>query len=503
MDSLKKNALVPILSCFSLGCLGVLAFAPFHFYPLIFISLAGLLLFFGQSSLKQAFYYGYSYGFGFFGLGIYWVYISLSDFGHAPVFLSLLLTLIFIGLLALFPACAAALLNYTFKKNSLFKYGLAFPAIWTLFEWARSWLFTGFPWLLVGNSQTLFPFKSLAAIGSVYMLSFIVAHISGVLLYLKYCSPFNRFKGLIYLLFLIGICASLSFIHWTQPQKKPITVSLIQGNLTPSLKWQPEQAENHYQHYLDLSNRHWDNQLLIWPEAAIPSLIFNESAIFHELEQITEKHKTGFIIGALYADHDAFSPHYYNAAIGLGKAKGLYFKHHLVPFGEYFPLANLTKPILTWLNIPMSDLSAGKLNQDFIHYEDRSISVFICYESIFPDYVRTHALNSDFLLILSDDAWFGQSWAQAQHLQMAQMRAIETGRYVLSTTNNGMTAIIDPEGKMIESIPAYQSGILSSKIESYSGNTPWVKFGPNIYLLICIFSLIIGKILEKRLIHFD
>lgn len=497
MSPIKRFFLAP--SCISIlaGLLGVFAFAPFHLFPLMLISLTALLWVFQQSSVAQAFRRGFYYGLGFFGAGISWVYVSIHSFGNAPAIASVLLTCCFIAVLALFPAFVGWILNRFYPANTSLKLWLVFPAIWTTMEWVRGWIFSGFPWLLAGSSQTYWPLSSLAPIAGPYMISFIIAQIAGAIIYYGYTSTTYRRYTLGYFCLLLLACALLNTHQWTHPTGKPIRVSLVQGNITPSLKWQPGVAEESFQHYLALTEGHWDNRLVIWPEAAIPTPLPNANGQIRQLQRLSQQHHAGLITGIPYESADIVDD--YNAAVSVGEAHGIYFKQHLVPFGEYFPLQAISKPLLYWLEIPMSNFKAGPINQHPLYYQQASIATFICYEIIFPEEVRSSAQQAEIILSISDDAWFGHSIAQAQHLQMVQMRAMETGRYALSATNNGMTAIINPQGKIVQQLPPFEEGVLTGEISRFKGETPWLRFGSNIFLLVCLFSLAIGKIRERKL----
>lgn len=491
----RDKFLNPAIYSFIFGIVGILAFAPFHLYPLMLVSLTGLIWIFHKSNKTQAFRYGFYYGLGFFGFGVSWVYVSLHTFGETSVILAGLLTLFFIAVLALVPASTGWLLNRFYPKNTSVKLWLAFPAIWTLMEWVRSWLFSGFPWVLAGSSQLYWPFNTLAPVAGTYTISFMLAQFAGGLVYYFHASTTHRRNTLIYFFVVLCICTGLALLTWTKPQPNPINVSLVQGNILPSLKWQETESEHALQNYMQLSQPHWDNQLVIWPEAAITTPLPFANTEFNPLRHLANQHHAGFITGIPY---EGVHMEMYNAAVSAGDAHGSYFKQHLVPFGEYFPMPKITRPILHQLHIPMSNFTPGATQQETIHYQNARIATFICYEIIFPDEVRSAAVNANVLLEMSDDAWFGHSFAASQHLQMAQMRALETGRYVLSVTNNGITAVINTQGKIVKRLPQNESGVLSAEIPLYAGDTPWMKYGSNIYLVLCLLSLFIAKIREKK-----
>lgn len=488
---IRPNDATPLLA----GLICVLAFAPFNFYPLAVVGLIALLISWRNTSKGRAFWRGLLYGIGLFSGGVYWIYISIHQFGNAPAIAALALTALLIVALALFPAFVGYLLMRFFYGCSFMHYLWAFPALFSTIEWTRSWIFTGFPWLSLGYSLTNSPFKFLAQYGGVFLLTFFIAQFSGGLVYAFYNKGKARYWVITYLIIISAAIVCLRFQTPTHASGKEATVNLIQGNISQSLKWNPKQAQATLERYEEMSKGYQDS-LIIWPEAAIPLPRDQAQSFLTKQTQMLDKDNNGLITGIPIASADGAS--FYNGAIALGAAHGDYYKRHLVPFGEYFPAPKLTRLVLAWLKIPMSNFSVGEINQEKITYQDLSIATFICYEIIFPEEALNFSNEANVLLALSDDAWFGRSTAQAQQLQMTQMRAIEMGRYVISATNNGLTAVIDPQGIITGQAAAYTQATLVAHVTPMEGNTFWMKHRMGPALLLWIILLMLSGFICKR-----
>lgn len=470
-----------------------LAFAPFGLFPLAIFSPAVLLGTWLKVTPQQAFLRGWLYGLGLFGTGIYWIYISVHTYGDANVFLSTLITVGLINIVALFLALTGYLLNHFFQRNDRYKILCAFPIYWVLLEWSRSWLFTGFPWLSIGYSQISSPLKGYAPILGIYGISYAVIVSAALLVDIalhfhnKQKKPMYQSIIILCLIWFFGACFSL--IHWTKPFGSPVQVSLVQGNIPQQLRWDPEQIEPTIKHYLDLTRPHWDSKIIVWPEGAIPLPVQSTGKILDNLDAVAKRHGTTFITGIpIKAPEDNVS--YYNAIITLGNGEGVYLKRRLVPFGEFTPNNAILKKTLGSLNIPMSDFIPGHAQTEFMTAGDIKISAFICYEIAFPEQVNTSRTDINMLLTVSNDAWFGHSIAQAQHLQMAQMRSLELGRPSLFVSNDGITAIIDAYGKIQASAPPHESYVLTGNVQPYEGQTPWQdsRLDPLLVVMILLLS---------------
>ena len=498
---LKKNQIsyVKEITALLAGGLLAFAFAPMGIYPLAIFSPALLLLLWLNSSAKRAFVLGLLFGIGFYTIGVSWVFISIHEFAHTSLLLALLITGLFIFILALFTASQAYLLNRFFPDNNRIKLYLVFPSSWALTEWLRSWIFTGFPWLLLGTSQVNAPLRGYAPVLGLFGLSFLIS-LSASLLLSLFCPFLNkRFdcqlnlikKTRLHFLFpLLGLITlwmvgyALSGIHWTQRAGKAVQVSLIQANIPQEIKWDPKYLKASLTNYLQLTQSHWGSRLIIWPEAAIPILQEKATYFLTQLSQQAKQHKTTIITG-IPIEKDF---KYYNAMIALGLDQASYYKQRLVIFGEYLPGWLIgAHGLLNLLDIPMSDFSSGPRHQPLFKVAQLNLGTFICYEIAYSSLVRQALQNkAQLLLTINDDAWFGHSFALAQHLQIGQFQALATGRYLIFLSNTGMTAIVTPQGKIEAKLPAFEAAVLTATVFKTLGTTPWVYLGDDPIIIFLV-----------------
>ena len=472
---------------FLLGALTVLGFAPFYFYFLPPLTIAALFyLWWHAGSRRAAFAMGFMFGLGLFGVGVSWVYVSMHDFGMMPMPIAVLATLVFCAFLALFPALAGWVQAWL-KGAPALRLLVAMPASFALFEWMRGWIFTGFPWLALGYSQVpAGPLAGYAPVFGVYGVSLMLA-LSAGLIALAYGAWRDRRKhawlALSGLLVLWGAGAGLQFVAWTHPVGAPVTVSLLQGNIPQDMKWREDRLLSTLVTYrkLVLESR---SQLIVLPETAIPLFYDQVSASYlAELAQHARDNGGDLIAGVPERDFERHA--YYNSVISLGASPTqVYRKQHLVPFGEFIPL----KPVFGWfmdlMQIPLSDFSRGAADQKPLTVAGQKVAMAICYEDAFGEELIQQLPQATLLANVSNDAWFGDSIALRQHLQISQMRALETGRYMLRATNTGMTAIVDDKGRVIAQAPVFHEAALQGSAQGMAGETPYVRFGNGAFLIL-------------------
>jgi apolipoprotein N-acyltransferase len=482
-----------------LGGTYALAFAPVGWFLLIFLSLAGLLALIDQASARRALTLGWLFGLGLFGVGVSWIYISLSVYGGMPAWLAAFAVFLFCGVLALFPA-VAAWATVRHSGPGIFRLLLVFPLMWTGLEWVRGWLFTGFPWLAAGYAQVPDgPLAGYAPIVGAYGVSWLTALGAGALIWLlrrvwlpgKWLAPFAA------LLVLLGAGEGMKRIEWTRPAGKPISVALVQGNVPQEMKWRPEKAAQtlaDYAQHIHAARA----QLVILPETAFPMFYDDlRPSYLAELRALAQTRGADILAGV---PSGKLGGDYYNSVVSIGQTPAqFYHKQHLVAFGEFVP------PGFGWivkvLKIPLSDFARGGEEQrPFEVAAGQKVAVNICYEDVFGEEIIRALPEATLLANLTNDAWFGDSFAGWQHAQMSQMRALETGRAMLRATNTGVTAIIDHKGRVVSALPEFTTGTLAGEAQGRVGMTPYAHWGnlPVVVLLMALLALVALKNLRRQ-----
>lgn len=505
MKSIRKHPYFQPAVLFLLGAICVLGFAPYYFYPASIFSVLGLCIYWYQArSIKQAAKFGFIFGLGLYTVGIYWIYISLHDYGGMPAIMAAFFTFLLASFMALFPAIAGAISKWL--SNSQLKYmAIAIPVFWALSDWVRSWIFTGFPWLTMGYSQV--PYSPLAGyipIIGVYGVSMLTV-LTASLLALLWVSRAQHIpkKYLVFALVLIIPITGglLKLISWSTPIGKPISVALLQGNISQKIKWSPEFSQKTIDLYIEMIKK-TKADLVVLPETALPVI---SSQIDPAVSNAIASHVSGNggdLIMGMVEYHDATDT-YFNSAISYGIAPSQYYqKDHLVPFGEFIPLKLVFGWIYRdWLNMPLSDMSRGGTQQKPMQLGTQKVAVNICYEDVFGEEIIRQLPEATLLVNISNDAWYGQSYAAYQHMQFSQARSLETGRMTLRATNTGATAIIDSHGYVTEHAPHDENVILQGQAQGYTGATPYVRFGNWLFLIISLIA-IIWIALPKVLLRF-
>ncbi|QJD30159.1 apolipoprotein N-acyltransferase [Methylococcus geothermalis] len=458
------------------GALLPLAFAPFGYALVALLSLALLFRVWLNASPPRAAMYGYLFGLGQFGVGVSWVFISMHEFGGSDVFSAAGLTALFVAYLALFPALAGWLGVTVGGGSVLVRALLVFPAAWVVTEWLRGWLFSGFPWLQIGYSQTDTGLRSIAPVFGVFGVGWLLAVLAGLVLSAWLLDRRGRRLALLGAAVVLVGSTQFAKVQWTQPAGDPIRVTLLQGNVPQDQKWRPEAKSATVQMYVDMTRQHWDSRLIVWPETAVPAFYQQVAESFMApLEAEARQHGVDILVGVPY--YEAQGDRYYNAVVTLGAKPGRYFKRHLVPFGEFLPLRPVLGFVLDILQIPLADFTAGAPRQTLLQAAGYPLIASICYEDIFGQESLAGLPEGAYLVNVTNDAWFGDSFAPYQHWQKARMRALETGRYMLRATNTGVTGIIDASGKPVAVAPMFRREALTGMLQPMAGATPYALWG--------------------------
>lgn len=498
-----STKLTACLLALLLGASGVFAYAPFDFWGVAYLSAAGLIGCVFIPHRRTALWAALAWSIGYFCAGVNWIHVSMIQFGGVPEIVSYLAVFLL--------ACYLAIYNVLFvwgaKRFSLTQ-PLALAALFTFTEYLRGVVFTGFPWLQFGYSQIDSPFAGIAPLLGVEGLSFFVMATSGYILraiYQSFQQPKKLWQPLLGLASLVGVALASPFATHLQnaEEKAPLVVSLVQGNIEQQMKWDPAYFNQTIQTYYRLISPLLGNaNVIVLPESAIPAQEDQIQPVMQSLARAGQMQGSEIIIGTLY---QAQNEQLFNSAVKLGDPlqpyqlweSERYKKHHLVPFGEYVPFGS----ILDWMRevfiLPIN-LSQGQFVQPAIVAKGQKFNMAICYEIIFGDQVQQNqrAQNADYLLTITNDAWFGASIGPWQHFQMARMRALELGKPLLRAANTGITAVVDAHGKVVAQLPQFEEGVLTYSIQPSVGETLFSRYGT--YLIYGISLLCLGFALGRR-----
>ncbi|MFC6632664.1 apolipoprotein N-acyltransferase [Microbulbifer taiwanensis] len=513
----KNSALRIPHSAFSVlaaaaGGLLTLSFAPYDVWICGLLSLSLLAWLYLRASNRKPFpgrsslWLAFCFGLGLFGSGGSWVYVSITEFGNSSVPLGLLLTAAFVSILALLLALPFYFLG-RFTDNRI-SFALAFPALWFISEWLRSWVFTGFPWLFAGYGHIETWLSGWAPVLSVYGIGLLLA-MSAAVVALAAAGRLTPIKQHVSIALIAAALAPwplgalLAQVDWTQPESEEITVGLVQANIPQDKKWLPEFRGETISRYQDgtrvLSEQGVD--VIVWPEAALPLLYGQAPNLMQALQRNAEQTQIDLISGVLYDRREAGaegSRVIHNSAAVFGRSPSVYHKRHLVPFGEYVPLEDWIRGTIEFFDLPTSFIRPGAEGQQPLNAGGASWAPLICYEIVYPRLVADSALSAQVLLTISNDAWFGDSIGPLQHMQMAQMRALETRRYLVRGTNTGVTAIVDPRGRILEKLPQFERANMIGQVKAMRGGTPFMFAGISLVFALALPMLVAAMLLRRR-----
>lgn len=472
------------------GSLVTLSLAPWSIWPAALLSCCLYLGLLRRCSPAAAIWRGWLYGIGMFGTGTSWVYVSIHNFGNAGVPLSIFLTALFCAGLALLHALFAWI-YVRFLRDLMGGMLLGFPSLWVIFEWLRSWLLTGFPWLYLGYASLDTWLSGWIPVIGVFGGSMILTFTASCL-YLAYMR-----RHLQALMIYTIMVASLWLVGWQFQQaawvapasEQPLSVGIVQANIPQETKWLPAYYQPTLELYQEMTAPLLGRDLILWPESAIPNYFQRARDFLDPMAELAAERGSTLVSGIPWREQE--QSQYFNSIVALGQGSGQYHKQRLVPFGEYVPLENWLRGLIDFFNLPMSAFSPGPAEQPPLLVQDFRLSPFICYEIVYPELVRKYARKADLMVTISNDTWFGDSIGPIQHLQMARMRALENGRYLVRGTNNGISAIIDERGNILTQSRRFQRETLIGDAQVMLGHTPFSGLGSLPILIICFAALVL------------
>ncbi|MGR3913825.1 MAG: apolipoprotein N-acyltransferase [Gammaproteobacteria bacterium] len=487
-----------ILIALLAGCANVAGFAPLGWWPLSLLSFAALFALWYRSAPAAAAWQGFAFGLGMFGAGSSWMYVSLHAFGGMPPLLAGFCILMLVAVVSLYPALAgyaqAGLARHALGARAVF----IMPGVLAAVEGLRAWAFSGFPWMTTGYAMLDTPLAGLAPLGGVHLVSLLALMSAGALFMLLLDATRARM--------LLAVVPALGWlIGWQAPnlpmtraQGEAVSVALVQNNVPLARKWDAAHKRQIIADYLAVSEAQRDAELVVWPEAAAPGYLHMlPETVIRQLRA----HPADFIFGVLTrarrADGGAQSFNSIAALGATGDADAFYHKRHLVPFGEYVPLGGLLQPLLAGLQIPMSNFTAWAQPQPPLRAAGTTFAASICYEDAFPAEWRAQVAAAGMLINLSEDAWFGDSLAPHQRLQMARFRALESGRPMLRASNNGLSAVIDWRGRVRHIAPQFTRAVVTAHVQPRTGVTVYTAYGSLAAWLAIALAMVGGGLLGR------
>jgi apolipoprotein N-acyltransferase len=478
------------------GAALALAFAPVSWVPLAFLCPAVLFLLWQGAAPRSAAWRGFLFTGGTFLAGTYWLYHSIHLVGGAPLWIAAFLML---GLVAIMGSYTAVL-GYAVARwgaaTGTPRWLLLLPGGWVLVEWFRGWFLSGFPWLALGYTQLDTPLGGFAPLVGVYGTSLAVALVAGALVALLLGGRSARIAALVVVAAVWIAGALLGRVEWTEARGTHVTVALVQGAVPQSMKWEPGQRDRTLDLYAELTIPHLGAGIIVWPEAALPALESNLRDYLESLQATARAQGSDVVMGLLRRDQATGAFH--NSMVALGATEQWYDKRRLVPFGEFFPVPAAVRDWLRLMNLPYSDFEPGAREQAPLAAGGELLAPTICYEDAYASEQLSLARRSTLLVNVTNDAWFGDSTAPHQHLDISRMRSLETGRPMLRATNDGVTALIAHDGALDGTLPQFQPGVLTGVVQPRVGLTPYVRFGNAPVLALVALGLVAGIWRSRR-----
>jgi len=482
-----------LLACAVLGALGALAFAPLAWWPLSILCVAGLWWLWDRQSPRMAAWGGFAYGAGLFGVGTYWTFTAVHVVSRVPIPLALLLTIGLIVIMASYYALVGWLYARVRLGRPLIDHVTVLPALWLLMEWFRGWFLTGFPWLSLGYAQIDTPLAGYAQFLGVYGVGLAAALVAAGLL--AFASGAYRL-GTVTVLAVYALGFALRFVTFVHASGPPVTVAIVQGAISQDEKWLEENRAPTLELYRRMTESAYGSQVIFWPESTLPQLYHELVPYLSGIYNGARARHSDLVLGLVRYDADTNSIR--NGLVALGDDEQWYYKRHLVPFGEYLPIPNFVREWLRVKNLAFFDLTPGEPGQAPLAAASLRLGESICYEDSYGSEQLAVLGRANALVNVSNDAWFGDSSAPHQHLQITRMRSLEAGRYMVRATNNGISAIIAPDGRVLARSRQFVPEVLRGSVTPYEGLTPYARLRNYPVLALCVAALAGAGLARRR-----
>jgi apolipoprotein N-acyltransferase len=480
------------------------SFAPLNFWPLAVLAPAVLMWLWQDATPREAARLGFCFSAATFAAGTYWLYISIHGFGGAPIWLAFFLMLGLAAIMGLYHAALGYAAARWLPRTGAARWLIALPASWLLIEWWRGWFLSGFSWLSLGYSQTDTWLAGFAPLVGVYGISALLLVSAGALAMLALGTRRARLIAALVLVVPWLSGAGLRQISWTHASGAPVAVAVIQGAIPQDEKWLATNRETTLKLYQSLTEQALGMpgvRLIVWPEAATAGVANDLVPYLDILYGKARAHHVALVMGILRAEsapkgEGAEGVRYFNSVLALDDTVSWYDKAHLVPFGEFFPVPHFVRSWLRLMTLPYSDFTPGAPRQPPLPAAHLQLGATICYEDAYGSSMLAVLRRADALVNVTNDAWFGHSTARYQHFQIARMRALEAGRYLVRAANDGISGIIGPHAEVVARAPEFHPVVLVATIVPLEGLTPYALVGN--WLIVCLAAMALAYTLWLR-----
>jgi apolipoprotein N-acyltransferase len=455
-----------------------LAFAPFGWWPLAVLAPAALFALIRGLPPRRAAWTGAAFGIGLFAFGTYWLYTCLHKFGLVPIWLTISLMAALVALMSAYSAALCYLANRFWLKAGATRDWLVLATLWVLIEWLRGWFLSGFPWLALGYAFIDSPLAGWAPLLGIYAVTWaaVMTAVALNVLFTRTNSASRRLAAIAVIAVLFMAPALLARQEWTHAAAPKFAVAAVQGAVPQDLKWQEKNREATIDRYSQLTLQSWGARLIVWPEAALPLRADDLKEYLQALQAAGRQHGADFALGLV--NYQPETDQYYNGLLVLSDSGGgWYYKRHLVPFGEYFPVPSFVRSWMRLMSLPYDNLTPGSEHQPVLSAAGQKLGLTICYEDAYGSQQLEILRQATLLINVTNNAWYGDSTAPHQHLQIARFRALEAGRYLVRAANDGITAVIGPHGEIVARLPQFEEAVLRADVQPMTGLTPYARLG--------------------------
>jgi apolipoprotein N-acyltransferase len=505
-SSARTRALLALVA----GAALTASFAPLNFWPLAVLCPAVLMWLWQDAPAREAARLGFCFNAATFAAGTYWLYISIHGFGLAPIWLAFVLMLGLVAIMGLYHAALGYAAARWLPRTGIARWLIALPASWLLIEWWRGWFLSGFSWLSLGYSQTDTWLAGFAPLVGVYGISALLLVSAGALATLALGTRRARLIAVIVLIVPWLAGAGLRQVSWTHVSGAPVSVAVIQGAIPQDQKWLDTNKDTTLKLYQALTEKALGVRLIVWPESA-PADVANDIVPYlNHLYTEARAHHSALVMGVLRAESvpagkggadSEEETRYFNSVLALDDTVSWYDKHHLVPFVEFFPVPHFVRSWLRFMRLPYSAFTPGAAEQPPLPAAHLQLGTTICYEDAYGSSMLAVLRHADALVNVTNDAWFGHSTARHLHFQIARMRALEAGRYLVRAANDGISAVVGPHGEVVARAREFQPLALISQIVPLKGLTPYAVVGNWLIVSLAAMALAYGLWLRQCRAH--